>query len=96
MIYVDDVEIPFRNMIMSHLMPGPGTSIHELITFGKKIGLRRYCVQLNSDVPHFDVSKSMKARAIKNGAIAISTREQTWSDILAYWRSNRNGGCIDI
>lgn len=75
-VYVDDVEIPFRQMLMSHLW---ADTFEELLEMADKIGLARYWIQghptlsrgkaKNASWLHFDVAKATKRRAIAAGAI---------------------------
>lgn len=65
-VYVDNAEIPFRNMTMSHL---EADKLPELHHFAARLGLRRSWFQ-NKSVPHYDVSRAKRLQAIKMGAIA--------------------------
>lgn len=71
MIYIDGFFYPWRSMKMSHLI---GTDEKELIEFGKKIGLEKKWLQRGS-LLHFDVCKSKRVLAIKNGAVPIKYNE---------------------
>lgn len=57
----------------SHLFTCPDND-SELHKFAKGIGLLRSWFQPGR-WPHYDVSDSMRAKAIKNGAIEIGTQE---------------------
>jgi hypothetical protein len=48
------------------------TSPEELIEFAKSIGLRETWFQDPAKFPHFDLTPSKRAKAIANGAVAVS------------------------
>jgi len=70
-VYVDDSFIPFGRMLMSHMM---ATDIDELHAMADKIGLNRKWFQ-DKRIPHYDVSKSLREKAINAGAKPISWRD---------------------
>lgn len=57
--------IPFGRMLMSHL---EADTLEELHEFAGRLGLRRSWFQDRS-IPHYDISKSMREKAIRMGAI---------------------------
>lgn len=75
-VYVDDVELPFRTMIMCHMW---ADSFEELLEMADKIGLARYWIQGHPTLSrgkakaaswvHFDVAKATKRKAMAAGAI---------------------------
>lgn len=69
-VYVDDAQLPFRGMIMSHMAADTVEELHEM---ADKIGLQRKWFQ-NKRIPHYDVSVGKKAEAIKNGAIEVNSK----------------------
>jgi len=73
MIYVDDAFIPYRNMLMSHLI---ADSTDELLDFVDRIGVNRKWIQ-KSGLPdeHFDISKFKRTLAIELGAKPVSSEE---------------------
>ena len=72
-VYVDDVRIPFRDMIMSHMI---ADTTEELYAMAERLGLaRRWVHRGGTAEEHFDVSQEAKARAIELGAVAITRRE---------------------
>jgi hypothetical protein len=82
-VYVDNVRFPFGRMVMCHLW---ANSLDELLTMADRIGLARRWLQQPPKASwiHFDVSLSLKARAIAAGAI------QTDRYGAVYWEhSNR-------
>lgn len=72
-VYVDDAFLPFRNMLVCHMI---ADTTDELMTMAHTIGVNTKWIQY-PDTPreHFDIAKSKRAHAIANGAIAIGMRE---------------------
>lgn len=72
MIYVDDMNAPYRGMIMSHMM---ADTKEELLEMADKIGVNKKWIQY-PDTPeeHFDICLSMKAKALKLGAKQVTWR----------------------
>ena len=72
-VYVDDMEAPFGQMIMCHMI---ADSTKELLAMVDTIGVQRMWVQqYGSADEHFDICKSKRALAVRAGAIEISLRE---------------------
>jgi len=67
-VYVDDMRIPYRGMLMCHMI---GTDLGELHEMAAQIGIRRRHYQ--SD--HYDACQTARTEAIRRGAIPI-TRQQ--------------------
>lgn len=67
-VYVDDMQAPFRGMIMCHMF---ADSDAELNAFARQLGLKFAWKHKE----HFDISQSKKAEAIKLGAIEITQHE---------------------
>jgi hypothetical protein len=69
MVYVDDMNAPFGNMIMCHLI---ADTTEELLQMVDKIGVQRKWIQ-DAGTPreHFDIALSKKKLAIQFGAIPI-------------------------
>ena len=67
-VYVDDVRIPFRRMIMCHMW---ADSLQELLDMATTIGLAHKWLQQppKAGWVHFDVGLAMKAKARKAGAV---------------------------
>lgn len=82
-VYVDDIKIPWRGMIMSHMT---ADSVDELHEFAAKLGLKRAWAQLPPEhsVPHYDVSEGKRQQAIRLGAI-----EESWRSRKAIERHRR-------
>ncbi len=71
-VYVDDMESPFRGMVMCHMT---ADSIGELFEMVDRIKVARKWVQKKDTYKvHFDICKSKRRLAIEFGAIEISTR----------------------
>jgi hypothetical protein len=76
-VYVDDMyTIPlgeFRGMKMSHMI---ADTREELLAMVAKIGVSKYHIQhLGTANEHFDICKSKRDLAVKNGAVEISMRQ---------------------
>lgn len=67
-VYVDDVRLPYRRMIMCHMW---ADDLEELLAMADRIGVARKWLQQppRASWTHFDVSLGMKARAIARGAV---------------------------
>lgn len=73
MVYVDDMNMPFRNMIMSHMI---ADTKEELLEMVDKIGVNRKWIQKEgTHFEHFDICLSKKELAIKHGAKLITWRQ---------------------
>ena len=74
MIYVDALRscgAPWRGGVACHLVSDE--SEEELLSFAAALGIPRWWFQHGS-IPHFDLSPSLRARAIELGAIAVDRR----------------------
>lgn len=67
-VYVDDVRHRFRGMIMCHMW---ADSLDELLQMADRIGMARRWLQQppKASWVHFDISLTMKAKALRAGAI---------------------------
>lgn len=75
-IYVDDMNQPYGRMIMSHMFCHPVSAVEELRQMADALGLNRKWFQhKKAEFPHYDVSFGFKQKAIKLGAVSITTRE---------------------
>jgi hypothetical protein len=72
-VYVDDMRAKHGRMIMCHMIADSST---ELVEMASRIGIDPKWIQ-SAGIwkEHFDVSASMRAKAIAAGAIAISQRD---------------------
>lgn len=64
-VYVDEEGIRWRGREWCHLV---ADSLDELHTFAAKLGLRRSWFQAKTHYPHYDVTTSVRLRAIALGA----------------------------
>lgn len=67
-VYVDDVRHRFGRMVMCHMW---ADTLDELLAMADRIGLARRWIQQppKASWVHFDVSLSLKAKAIEAGAV---------------------------
>lgn len=66
-VYVDNERISWRGRLWCHLV---ADSLEELHTFAKALGLRRTWFQAEASYPHYDVTVSVRARALHMGALS--------------------------
>ena len=64
-VYVDDEQIPWRGKLWCHLV---ADSLMELHDFAAALGLKRAWFQNGSRYPHYDVTMSVRDRALRMGA----------------------------
>lgn len=65
-VYVDDEDIPWRGKTWCHMVADTPEELHF---FAKRLGLRVAWFQANSVYPHYDVTTSVRARALSFGAL---------------------------
>ncbi len=65
-IYVDDEQIPWRGKLWCHLVANTLPELHE---FAQKLGLRRAWFQGGTVYPHYDVTVSVRDKALALGAL---------------------------
>lgn len=71
-VYVDDYPGWFRNQLWSHMI---ADSTEELVEMALKIGLKKERLQNGGTYhEHFVVSPNMKAKALKEGAVPVTTQ----------------------
>ena len=80
-VYVDYAENRFGRMIMCHMVADTLDELHEMAA---AIGMRRDWFQPGS-TPHYDLSKSRRALAIKNGAIEADRKKMV--EIIRLYRT---------
>ena len=72
-VYVDDAQIPFGRMRMSHMM---ADTTEELLGMADRIGVQRRWLQYGGEPrEHFDVAESKRRLALKAGAQLVTDRE---------------------
>jgi hypothetical protein len=71
-VYVDKEEIPWRGSLWCHLV---ADSLDELHAFAAGLGLKRDWFQERASYPHYDVTMSVRERALKRGAISVGKTE---------------------
>lgn len=64
-VYVDDELIPWRGKLWCHLV---ADTLPELHSFARRLGLREAWFQSQSVYPHYDVTVSVRNRALSLGA----------------------------
>ena len=64
-VYVDDERIPWRGKLWCHLV---ADTLPELHAFARRLGLREVWFQSKSAYPHYDVTVSVRDRALSMGA----------------------------
>ena len=67
-VYVDDVRHPYGRMVMCHMW---SDNLEELLSMADTIGLQRRWLQQppKASWVHFDVSLTLKAKALAAGAV---------------------------
>ncbi len=72
-VYVDDARIPYRGMLMSHMI---ADTPEELRAMAAKIGVQARWIQFPGTAKeHFDICATKRAAAIKAGARLVTTQE---------------------
>ena len=89
-VYVDTAKHPFGRMVMCHMV---ADSLEELHAMADRIGLRREWFQPLSS-PHYDVSKTKRAKAIAAGAIELDRRD--FVGVLRRLRDERAGIAVAL
>jgi len=64
-VYVDDEQIPWRGRLWCHLVADTLVELHD---FADRLGLKRSWFQCKSIYPHYDVTTSVRDRALRLGA----------------------------
>lgn len=67
-VYVDSEAIKWRNREWCHLV---ADSLAELHDFATKLGLKRRWFQEKSYYPHYDVTMSIRSKALCSGAVSV-------------------------
>jgi hypothetical protein len=73
MVYVDNMQAPFGNMIMCHMI---ADTTEELIAMAKKIGVaERWIQDKGTYSEHFDICLTKRKKAVAEGAKEITMME---------------------
>lgn len=64
-IYVDECTLKFRGKLWSHMV---ADSLDELHAFAERLRLKREWFQHRTLYPHYDVTQSVRAKAVELGA----------------------------
>lgn len=72
-VYVDDMRAPYGRMVMCHMA---ADTREELIAMADRIGVARKWLQKRGTwQEHFDICLSMRALAVRCGAIEVTRKE---------------------
>ncbi|NET30688.1 MAG: DUF4031 domain-containing protein [Cyanothece sp. SIO1E1] len=73
MVYVDDMNMSYKGMKMSHMI---ADTTEELYEMAEKIGVDKTHIQFKGTYKeHFDICKAKKQKALKFGALQITWRQ---------------------
>lgn len=83
-VYVDDMDVDYRRMKMSHLM---ADTTEELLAMVDMIDVQRKWIQYpGTPREHFDICMSKKNEALERGAIQVTWREiGIWEIFRVRW-----------
>lgn len=71
-VYVDNERIPWRGKLWCHLV---ADSLAELHQFASRLGLKHDWFQDKASYPHYDVTMSVRERALTLGALPARKRQ---------------------
>jgi hypothetical protein len=71
-VYVDKQRNPFGRMIMCHMIADTPKELHDM---ARSIGMRASWFQRHASFPHYDLSLTRRAMAVKKGAIEVERRD---------------------
>jgi len=71
-VYVDSEEIHAKGQVWCHLV---ADTIDELHSFAARLGLKKKWFQSESYYPHYDVTLSVRFKAVELGAINADRRQ---------------------
>ena len=74
-----------------HALPGHEAELHAMAS---KIGLKRAWFQDKASIPHYDLTASKRALAVKAGAVEITLRECV--EHIRVWRIERQLAARDL
>lgn len=90
-VYVDNEQIQWRGKLWCHLV---ADSLEELHAFATRLGLRRSWFQAQASLPHYDVTTSVRERAIELGALPARKTQMLTSARLLKAELAATGGAI--
>lgn len=70
-VYIDECSLKFRGKVWSHMV---ADSLDELHAFAQMLRLKREWFQHRTLYPHYDVTQSVKAKALQRGAQSCDKR----------------------
>ncbi|KVP56193.1 hypothetical protein WJ91_17825 [Burkholderia ubonensis] len=65
-VYVDDEQLAWRGRVWCHMVADTPDELHA---FAARLGLKRSWFQIASVYPHYDVTISVRTRALQMGAV---------------------------
>lgn len=78
-VYVDNERIPWRGKLWCHLV---ADSLDELHQCAARLGLKRAWFQDQASYPHYDVTTTVRERALALGALPARKRQMIASASL--------------
>ena len=91
-VYVDDMQMPAKvgrsQANWSHMM---ADSREELVAFALQLGLRAAWLQDKRSGVHFDVTDTVRVKAIRAGAIPIECGSERWRAVVDEARQQYSG-----
>jgi Protein of unknown function (DUF4031) len=82
-VYVDDMRAKYRGMVMCHMLADTPEELHGM---AEKLRVRRW-FQSTGSSPHYDISLSKRAEAVREGAQEVKGREM-FGKLLPRIRAN--------
>jgi hypothetical protein len=83
-VYVDRASNRFGRMIMAHMV---ADTLDELHAMADRLGLKREWFQADASTPHYDISKTKRALALKFGVVEVNRRQM--AEIIKRLRQER-------
>lgn len=83
-VYVDNARIPYRGMIMCHMLADTLEELHAMAQF---IDLEPEWFQ-NHGMPHYDICLAKRHLAVRAGAIQIGRRDV--GALIRRWRAQQS------
>lgn len=80
-VYVDRGRIPYRGMLMSHML---ADTVDELHAMADRVGMKRKWFQ-DHGTPHYDICQAKRALAIAAGAAVADRRKVV--ELIRFYRA---------